>query len=82
MYTSLLQDEIRLVVRQGIGSEPGEENATNRCCSSMGIMMISCRRGWFIRYAAKPQPKELFIGKGSAHAKTYEDHKVEYISHM
>jgi fermentation-respiration switch protein FrsA (DUF1100 family) len=39
---------------------------------------------WMVHplYAAKPQPKELFIGKGSAHAKTYEDHKVEYITHV
>ena len=31
-------------------------------------------------YAAKPQPKELFMGKGSSHAKTLSDHRAEYSS--
>lgn len=29
-------------------------------------------------YAAKPQPKELYMGKGSAHALTLSDHRTEY----
>lgn len=29
-------------------------------------------------YAAKPQPKELWIASGSAHALSYNDHKAEY----
>lgn len=35
---------------------------------------------WMVNplYAAKPQPKELFIGKGSTHAHSYRDHKAEY----
>lgn len=30
-------------------------------------------------YQAKPGVKELFIGKGSIHAKTYRDHRKEYV---
>ena len=33
-------------------------------------------------YAAKPQPKELYIAKGSAHARSYYDHKAEYTSRV
>lgn len=29
-------------------------------------------------YAAKPGPKQLWIGRGSAHAMSYADHPVEY----
>lgn len=29
-------------------------------------------------YEAKPQPKELWIARGSAHALAYKDHKAEY----
>ncbi len=29
-------------------------------------------------YAAKPQPKELWVAKGSGHALSYKDHKAEY----
>ena len=31
-------------------------------------------------FAAKPQPKELYMGKGSAHAMTLSDHRAEYAS--
>lgn len=31
-------------------------------------------------YDAKPQPKELYMGKGSAHAQTLSDHRAEYAS--
>lgn len=31
-------------------------------------------------YAAKPQPKECYMGKGSAHAMTLSDHRDEYAS--
>ncbi len=30
-------------------------------------------------YAAKPAPKELWMGKGSAHARTITDHHAEYV---
>lgn len=29
-------------------------------------------------YDAKPQPKQLWIGRGSAHARSYQDHRAEY----
>ena len=29
-------------------------------------------------YRAKPSPKQLWIAKGSAHAKNYQDHRMEY----
>ena len=29
-------------------------------------------------YAAKSQPKSLYVAKGSAHAKSYNDHRDEY----
>lgn len=29
-------------------------------------------------YDAKPQPKQLWIGRGSAHARSYQDHRSEY----
>jgi fermentation-respiration switch protein FrsA (DUF1100 family) len=37
---------------------------------------------WMVHplYAAKPQPKELYIGHGSEHAQTYRDHKAEYVA--
>lgn len=31
-------------------------------------------------YRAKPQPKELWVAPGSAHAMSYHDHKAEYIN--
>lgn len=33
-------------------------------------------------YKAKPQPKELWIAKGSKHALSYKGHKAEYISRV
>lgn len=33
-------------------------------------------------YAAKPQPKELYMGKGSAHALTLSDHRAEYAARI
>lgn len=33
-------------------------------------------------YEAKPQPKELWIAKGSKHALSYNDHKEEYTSQV
>lgn len=29
-------------------------------------------------YDAKPQPKQLWTGRGSAHARSYQDHRAEY----
>lgn len=33
-------------------------------------------------YAAKPNPKEIYIGKGSGHARTLLDHQAEYASRV
>jgi hypothetical protein len=39
---------------------------------------------WMVHplYAAKPQPKELYISKGSVHAHSYNDHKAEYTARV
>lgn len=33
-------------------------------------------------YAAKPQPKQLWIARGSEHARSYKDHPEEYTAHV
>lgn len=33
-------------------------------------------------YAAKPQPKELWLAPGSEHARSYTDHPADYTSHV
>ena len=39
---------------------------------------------WMVRplYAAKPQPKELYITHGSQHAQSYRDHRKEYVARI
>ena len=39
---------------------------------------------WMVKplYAAKPAPKEIYMGKGSAHAQTVIDHEAEYTARV
>jgi fermentation-respiration switch protein FrsA (DUF1100 family) len=39
---------------------------------------------WMVHplYAAKPQPKELYITHGSQHAQSYRDHRKEYVARI
>jgi hypothetical protein len=33
-------------------------------------------------YEAKPEPKSIWIAEGAEHAKSYKEHKAEYISRI